>query len=140
MFFLGGEAGVAETAARRLTREIPGLDVAGSRDGFTVWHSSAEAIAGIRAARTDLLVVAMGNPVQEKWLAEHLGETGARMGHISISGPAGSIEAFKDLDIARKVYVHINNSNPVLNENSDERRATEAAGWEVGLDGMEIRL
>ena len=85
VFFLGGEAGVAETAARRLTREIPGLDVAGSRDGFTVWHSSAEAIAGIRAARTDLLVVAMGNPVQEKWLAEHLGETGARMG-LAVGG------------------------------------------------------
>ncbi len=67
-------------------------------------------------------------------------KTGARMGHISISGPAGSIEAFKDLSIARKVYVHINNSNPVLNDNSPQRRATEAAGWEVGFDGMEIRL
>ena len=67
-------------------------------------------------------------------------KTGARMGHISISGLDGSIEAFKNLGIARKVYVHINNSNPVLDENSSERRATEQAGWEVGYDGMEIRL
>jgi pyrroloquinoline quinone biosynthesis protein B len=67
-------------------------------------------------------------------------KTGARMGHISISGPEGSIAAFKDLGITRKIYVHINNSNPVLNEHSDERRATEAAGWQVGHDGMEIRL
>ncbi len=67
-------------------------------------------------------------------------KTGARMGHISISGPEGSIAAFKALGIQRKIYVHINNSNPVLNETSEQRRATEAAGWEVGYDGMEIRL
>jgi pyrroloquinoline quinone biosynthesis protein B len=67
-------------------------------------------------------------------------KTGARMGHISISGPAGSITAFEPLGVKRKIYVHINNSNPVLDETSPERRATEAAGWEVGYDGMEIRL
>jgi pyrroloquinoline quinone biosynthesis protein B len=67
-------------------------------------------------------------------------KTGARMGHISISGPEGSIAAFKDLDVAKKIYVHINNSNPVLNDNSPERKATEQAGWDVGYDGMEIRL
>jgi pyrroloquinoline quinone biosynthesis protein B len=69
-----------------------------------------------------------------------LNKTGQRMGHISISGPEGSIAAFHDLDVARKIYVHINNSNPVLDENSEARRATEAAGWEVGYDGMEVRL
>lgn len=67
-------------------------------------------------------------------------KTGARMGHISISGPEGSIAAFKDMKIQRKIYVHINNSNPVLNDNSAERHATEQAGWEVGYDGMEVRL
>ncbi|MCC7250332.1 pyrroloquinoline quinone biosynthesis protein PqqB [Hyphomicrobium sp.] len=67
-------------------------------------------------------------------------KTGQRMGHISISGPQGSIAAFEPLNVARKVYVHINNSNPVLDDNSPERRAAEAAGWEVGTDGMEIHL
>lgn len=67
-------------------------------------------------------------------------KTGARMGHISISGSDGSIAALAPLGVARKVYVHINNSNPVLDELSPERRATEAAGWEVGYDGMEIDL
>jgi len=62
------------------------------------------------------------------------------MGHMYMSGPGGSVEAFKGLDVARKIYVHINNSNPVLNDNSQERRAVEAAGWEVGFDGMEVRL
>lgn len=69
-----------------------------------------------------------------------LNKTGKRMGHISISGADGSIAAFKDLDVNRKIYVHINNSNPVLNDASPERRATEAAGWEVGYDGMEVSL
>jgi pyrroloquinoline quinone biosynthesis protein B len=67
-------------------------------------------------------------------------KTGARMGHISISGPEGSMAAFEPLNVTRKIYVHINNSNPVLDDNSPERRATEAAGWEVGHDGMEIHL
>lgn len=69
-----------------------------------------------------------------------LNKTGARMGHISISGPQGSIAAMKDLAIKRKIFVHINNSNPILNDNSTERKAAEAAGWEVGFDGMEVLL
>lgn len=67
-------------------------------------------------------------------------KTGKRMGHISISGPQGTISAFEDLEVGRRIFVHINNSNPILNDNSEERRVTEAAGWEVGCDGMEVRL
>ncbi len=57
-----------------------------------------------------------------------MNKTGARMGHISISGPAGSIAAFKDLAVKRKIYVHINNSNPVLDDNSAERKASGGRG------------
>ncbi|MGD9783797.1 MAG: pyrroloquinoline quinone biosynthesis protein PqqB [Hyphomicrobiaceae bacterium] len=67
-------------------------------------------------------------------------KTGRRMGHISISGEDGSIAALSPLNVARKIYVHINNSNPVLDENSAARKATEQAGWEIGYDGMEVRL
>lgn len=67
-------------------------------------------------------------------------KTGARMGHLSISGPQGSIAAFAELGVERKVFIHINNTNPVLIEDSAERAAAEAAGWEVAYDGMEIRL
>lgn len=69
-----------------------------------------------------------------------LDKTGKRMGHISMSGPDGSVEAFKPLNIKRRIYVHINNSNPALDENSDARKYVESAGWEVGYDGMEIHL
>lgn len=67
-------------------------------------------------------------------------KTGTRMGHISMSGPQGSVAAFAGLGATRRVFVHINNSNPVLREGSPERRQIEEAGWEVARDGMEIRL
>ncbi len=65
-------------------------------------------------------------------------KTGARMGHMAMSGPDGSIAAFAPLRIGRKVFVHMNNSNPVLDPDSPERTEAEAAGWIIGQDGMEI--
>jgi pyrroloquinoline quinone biosynthesis protein B len=67
-------------------------------------------------------------------------KTGRRMGHISMSGEEGAIAAFRDLGVRRRIFIHINNSNPVLLDDSAERRAAEAAGWEIGYDGMEVRL
>jgi pyrroloquinoline quinone biosynthesis protein B len=67
-------------------------------------------------------------------------KTGQRMGHISMSGPDGSMAAFADLGVLRKVYVHMNNSNPVLRPDSAERAEAEANGWTIGQDGMEITL
>jgi len=66
-------------------------------------------------------------------------KTGRRMGHISMSGPEGSLATFGGLGVKRRIFVHLNNSNPVLREDSPERREVEAAGWEVAFDGMEIR-
>lgn len=69
-----------------------------------------------------------------------LNKTGKRMGHISVSGSDGSIAALSKLNVKRRIYVHINNSNPILDENSEARKVVEASGWEVGFDGMEVRL
>jgi len=69
-----------------------------------------------------------------------LGKTGSRMGHVNMSGPDGSIAAFANLGVARKIFVHINNSNPVLDAGSRERAEAKAAGWEIGEDGMEVAL
>ncbi|QGM45970.1 pyrroloquinoline quinone biosynthesis protein PqqB [Methylocystis heyeri] len=69
-----------------------------------------------------------------------LGKTGSRMGHVNMSGEDGSIKAFSKLNVARKIYVHINNSNPVLDADSKERGEANAAGWEIGEDGMEVAL
>ena len=67
-------------------------------------------------------------------------KTGRRMGHISMSGGDGAIAAFRDLGVKRRIFIHINNSNPVLLDNSPERQLAEAAGWEIAYDGMEVRL
>jgi pyrroloquinoline quinone biosynthesis protein B len=69
-----------------------------------------------------------------------LNKTGERMGHMNMSGERGSITSLAPLNIARKIFIHINNSNPALRENSAERAAVEAAGWEISYDGMEVRV
>jgi pyrroloquinoline quinone biosynthesis protein B len=69
-----------------------------------------------------------------------LNKTGERIGHMNMSGSAGSIAELAPLGITRKIFIHINNSNPVLREGSPERAAVEGAGWEVAYDGMEVRV
>ena len=66
-------------------------------------------------------------------------KTGRRMGHVPLSGPGGTLEGLADLP-GRRVLVHINNSNPILLLDSPERRQVEAAGFEIGYDGMEVQL
>ncbi len=66
-------------------------------------------------------------------------KTGRRMGHMPIDSPDGSLSALAGLS-ARKLYIHINNTNPILIDGSPERHRVEAAGVEVAEDGMEIAL
>ncbi|MEM7467805.1 MAG: pyrroloquinoline quinone biosynthesis protein PqqB [Pseudomonadota bacterium] len=67
-------------------------------------------------------------------------KTGQRMGHMSVSGDDGTIAALENLDIRRKVFIHINTTNPILIEQTDERKETEQAEWEVSYDGMAIEV
>lgn len=67
-------------------------------------------------------------------------KSGDRIGHMNMSGPKGTLALMAPLGIARKIFIHINNSNPVLRDDSDERAAVEAAGWEVSHDGMDVTL
>jgi pyrroloquinoline quinone biosynthesis protein B len=67
-------------------------------------------------------------------------KTGARMGHMNISGEDGTVAAFADLDVKRKVFIHVNTTNPVLDEGSPERAEIRAQGWDVAEDGMRIVL
>jgi pyrroloquinoline quinone biosynthesis protein B len=66
-------------------------------------------------------------------------KAGRRMGHMPIGGPDGSLAALGEL-AARRIFLHINNTNPILVDSSPERARVEAAGWEVAFDGMEIVL
>ncbi len=67
-------------------------------------------------------------------------KTGERIGHMNMSGKDGTVEQFAPLNVGRKIFIHVNNSNPVLRDDSPERRAIERAGWEVAYDGMEVRV
>jgi len=67
-------------------------------------------------------------------------KTGARMGHMAIGGERGTLAALRDVDLGRRIFVHINNTNPILDPASDAAKAVEAAGWEIGYDGMELTL
>ena len=62
------------------------------------------------------------------------------MAHLPISGDRGSLAALAGVRAGRKIFTHVNNTNPILVEGSPERRAVEAAGWEVAHDGLEIAL
>jgi pyrroloquinoline quinone biosynthesis protein B len=66
-------------------------------------------------------------------------KTGRRMGHMPIDGPDGSLAAFDGV-ATRRIYVHINNTNPILIDGSPERTQVERHGWEIAEDGMEIAL
>lgn len=112
-FFIPGCAAVTpELAARLRDAELVFFD-------GTLWRDDEMITAGVGA------------------------KTGRRMGHMSLDGTDGSdgtLAAFSDLGVRRKVLIHINNSNPVLMADAPERAQTEAAGWEVSYDGMELEL
>jgi pyrroloquinoline quinone biosynthesis protein B len=77
----------------------------------------------------------------DELIAAGLGnKTGQGMGHIAMSGDSGAIEALAGLNIGRKVFLHINNSNPALLHDSAERGIAERAGWQIPADGTEITL
>lgn len=107
-------------------------------------------IPGCAAAPADLLQRVDGAALlmfdgttwtDDEMMRESVGvKTAGRMGHMHMSGPDGSIAAWAGTRAGRKVYTHINNTNPVFNANSAERAEAEAAGWEIAHDGMEITL
>lgn len=67
-------------------------------------------------------------------------KTGLRMGHIPLSGPQGSIAQLANVTEPAKTYIHINNTNPIWNPASAERRSVLDSGWTIAHDGMEINL
>ena len=67
-------------------------------------------------------------------------KTGQGMGHIAMSGDKGAIGSLAEIDIGRKIFLHINNSNPALLRDSAERKMAERAGWQIPADGTEIDL
>ena len=67
-------------------------------------------------------------------------KTAHDMGHLHVGGPGGSLEQLSRLPIERKIYIHINNTNPILLEDSPERREVESSGMEVADDGLDLEV
>jgi pyrroloquinoline quinone biosynthesis protein B len=67
-------------------------------------------------------------------------KSASEMGHLPLSGPCGSLAALRDVKCPRKIFFHINNTNPILDESSPAYAEVRAAGWEVAGDGMEIQV
>jgi pyrroloquinoline quinone biosynthesis protein B len=67
-------------------------------------------------------------------------KTGRRMGHMPMTGEGGTVEAFADLGVGRRIFIHVNNTNPALLDDSPERAQLAAVGWEVAHDGLELTL
>jgi len=67
-------------------------------------------------------------------------KTARKMGHLPLSGRDGLLAQFPSGSECRKILVHINNTNPILDENSDEHRVTRDAGFEIAYDGTEFTL
>jgi len=131
----GNLAGVAE--------DTTGLCVSQGRSAFFYIPGCAELTPALRAKLRGAKLVFFDGTL---WSDDELvglnisPKTGKRMGHMSIDGEDGTIAAFRDLDISRKLFIHVNTTNPVLDEDSKERAAIRLAGWEVAEDGMEIHL
>jgi pyrroloquinoline quinone biosynthesis protein B len=69
-----------------------------------------------------------------------LGRRAEQMGHMPVSGAGGSLERLRTLRRPRRIYIHINNTNPILDEESMEHQKVRESGWEIAYDGMEILL
>src|SRR5690606_4237291 len=119
------------------TEDTVGLRVSGNNRSFLFVPGCArlsDAVAD-RLRGADLLFFDGTLWADDEMILLGLGtKTGRRMGHMSISGPDGSLAALAPLGIARKIYVHLNNTSPVLLDDSSERAMVEAAGWEVAWD------
>jgi pyrroloquinoline quinone biosynthesis protein B len=70
----------------------------------------------------------------------HNVQTAREMGHVSVSSPEGSLTKLAHLSRPRKIYIHINNTNPMLNQDGSESRQVREAGWEIAEDGWQFEI
>ena len=131
-----------------------GTDSAGDTIGLRVRDKASGKyfyfLAACAAINDDLRSRLAGAPLiffdgtvwrDDELIAAGLGnKTGQDMGHIAMSGDHGAIQSLAGLDIGRKIFLHINNSNPTLLHASPEREIAERAGWQFPADGTEIVL
>jgi pyrroloquinoline quinone biosynthesis protein B len=122
-----------------------GLEIRDRRTGGTLVYLSGVAAPtpAIRQAlaRADCLFFDGTFWASDELIALGLGERRAEdMAHWPIGGPEGSLATLGRIGRGRRIFIHINNTNPILREDSPERAAVTAAGWEVAHDGLELEI
>jgi pyrroloquinoline quinone biosynthesis protein B len=94
-----------------------------------------------RMRRHDLLLLDGTFWSEDEMIARGVGRrTAAEMGHLPVGGPEGSLSFLRSTTVPRAVFIHINNTNPMLVEDSPEWQCVHEAGAEVGWDGMEFEV
>jgi pyrroloquinoline quinone biosynthesis protein B len=116
------------------------LSCAGARLAYVPGAAAVTAPMRARLERADVVLFDGTLFRDDEMIASQAGgKTGRRMGHMPIDGADGSLAALAGLQ-ARRIYIHINNTNPILIEGSPERARVIREGWEVAADGLEVSL
>lgn len=139
LYLEGSAAGPLDTAATE--GDTLGLEIgAGGRRLVYLANCARLSDAVLeRVAGADLLFLDGTLWSDDEMIRQGVGrKTGARMGHVSVSGPEGALLRLRGVPVGRRVFIHVNNTNPALLADSPERAELEAAGWEVAFDGMEL--
>ncbi|WGD54353.1 pyrroloquinoline quinone biosynthesis protein PqqB [Bradyrhizobium sp. CB1650] len=132
----GGETGDGDTLGLKITDKATGKS-------FYFLAACAEVTDALKAEIDGAALVFFDGTVwrDDEMIRCGLGhKTGKSMGHVAMSGGDGALARLADLNIDRKIFLHINNSNPALLPGSPERKAAEQAGWQIPADGTEIVL
>ena len=124
---------------------VVGYRLTDERSGRTLVHLPAvqELTAGVREQLDGCACLLLDGTCWSDDELIRLGvgtRTAREMGHLPIGGAGGSLEQLAQLDVERTVYVHLNNTNPVLLEDAPQRRIVEQHGMEVAVDGLELQL
>jgi len=136
--YLEGEA--PETATETAANVGVEISAGGARIAYVPGAAQVTPAMLQRLGRADVIFFDGTLFRDDEMIASGTGaKTGRRMGHMPISGPDGSLAALRAIP-GRRIYVHINNTNPILIDGSPERGEVARNGWEVAEDGMEIVL
>jgi pyrroloquinoline quinone biosynthesis protein B len=133
----------AEVEIGAETETTVGLEIGDGAKSFFYVPGCAEVNKGVlkRLSGAELLFFDGTTFTDDEMVGLGLSKkTAWRMGHVAMSGDKGSLDVFASCGIGRKIYVHINNTNSVLIEDSPQRAEATRAGWDIAYDGMEVLL
>ncbi|MDF1719085.1 MAG: pyrroloquinoline quinone biosynthesis protein PqqB [Minwuia sp.] len=138
------ESGAADSNFGTVDEDTVGVEIADDQGRRLFYIPGCARMTGELAARLKGAAMVFFDGTlwtDDEMMVQSVGiKTGQRMGHMSISGPNGTLAAFRGLDVGQKVFIHLNNTNPVLRRDAGERSLVEAEGWTVAEDGMRFSL